>query len=139
MRLDVAYAETNADALDAAKRLRYQHDAVAFGIGHRLWRGNTVARDQELAIARRRIIRQRLIDLVDLQHRAAEIVAMLLVAAADRLGVVERQADLVLPERQRGRRVVSGKADIDAGFCEIHGLSKSIPAKSIPARVRAAA
>ena len=41
---------------------------------------------------------------------------MLLVAAADRLGVVERQADLVLPECQRRRRIVGGKADIDARF-----------------------
>jgi hypothetical protein len=62
----------------------------------------------------------RLIDLVDLQDRAAEVVTVLLVVAADRLGVVERQADLVLPERQRRGRIVGRKADIDAGFGEVH-------------------
>ena len=82
--------------------------------------GDAIARDQQLAIAGRRIVGQRLIDLVDLQDRAAEVVTVLLVAAADRLGVVERQPDLVLPERQRRRRVVGGKADVDAGFREFH-------------------
>jgi hypothetical protein len=34
--------------------------------------------------------------------------------------MVERQADLVLPECQRRRRIVGGKADVDAGFGEVH-------------------
>jgi hypothetical protein len=72
------------------------------------------------AINSSRIVGQRLIDLVDLQDRTAEVVAVLLVATADRLGVVERQTDLVLPERQRRRRVVGGKADVDARFREVH-------------------
>ena len=120
MRLDIANAEPDADALDSEHALRHQRYPVAFRIGHRLRCDDVVARDQQLAIAGRRIVGQRFIDLVDLQDRTAEIVAVLLVAAADRLGVVERQADFVLPECQRRRRVVGGKADIDAGFGEVH-------------------
>src|SRR5689334_14324424 len=57
---------------------------------------------------------------------------MLLVAAADRLGVIERQTDLVLPKRQRRRRMIGGKADIDAGFCQFHrGFPCPVPG-SIP-------
>ena len=120
MRLDVANTKTDADAFNSEHALRHQHDTVAIRIDHRLRHSNIIARNQQLAIAGRRIVGQRLVDLVDLQDRAAEIVAVLLVPATDRLGVVERQADLVVPEGQRGRRVVGGKADVDAGFCEVH-------------------
>src|SRR2546430_13165228 len=61
---------------------KHQHDTVAVRIDHRLRHSNIIARNQQLAIARRRIVAQRLIDLVDLQDRAAEIVAVLLLAAA---------------------------------------------------------
>src|SRR5438309_7419416 len=65
---------------------KHQHDTVAVRIDHRLRHSNIIARNQQLAIARRRIVAQRLIDLVDLQDRAAEIVAVLLVAAAGSAG-----------------------------------------------------
>jgi hypothetical protein len=87
MRLDVANAKADTDAFDSEHALRHQHDAVAVRIDHRLRCRDAIARDQQLAIAGRRIVGQRLIDLVDLQDRAAEIVTVLLVAAADRLGV----------------------------------------------------
>ncbi len=94
MRLDVANAKTNSDARDPEHSLWHQRHPIAVGIDHRLRRRDAVARNQKLAIARWRVVRERLIDLVDLQDRAAEIVTVLLVAAADRLGVVERQPDL---------------------------------------------
>src|SRR5437899_5537629 len=133
MRRDVANAQTNANALDAVYALRHQRYTVTIGIDHRLRRGNAVARDQQLAVTRRRVVGKLLIDLIDFQDRATEIVAVLLVAAANRLRVVERQADLVLPERKCRRRIVGGKADVDARFCQLHGGSPKRPA---PPRAR---
>src|ERR1700709_287719 len=105
MRLDVANAKPDTDAFDPEQAFWHQRHAVAFRIRHWLRRDDTVARDQQFEIARRRVIRQRLINLIYFQDRTVEVVAVLLVAAADRLSVVERQADLVLPESERRRRV----------------------------------
>ncbi|MEI9888910.1 MAG: hypothetical protein WDN08_20895 [Rhizomicrobium sp.] len=60
--------------------------------------------------------------MIDLQHRAEEVVAMLHHAAADRQHGLERHADLALPEGAHGVEPVGVEPDIDARLCEVHGL-----------------
>jgi hypothetical protein len=58
--------------------------------------------------------------VVDLDHRAKGVVAVLVVAAADRQQMIERQANLALPEASMGAisPVVSPKS--------MRGLARSI-------------
>src|SRR6185295_13580088 len=56
MRRDVANAKTDADTFDPEQALRHQRNAIAVRVDHRLRRRDAIARDQQLAIAGRRII-----------------------------------------------------------------------------------
>jgi hypothetical protein len=77
---------------------RDQADAVAVGIGERGRRGQALARDEQLAVARGRRIWQGIQTVVDLDHAAERVVAVLLLRAAELQQVVERQPGLALPE-----------------------------------------
>src|SRR5690606_20074095 len=63
--------------------------------------------------------RQRLAAVVDLQHRVADRVAVLLQAAAERQQLLQRQADRLLPEREQPVPVVGEQSDVEGGFGEL--------------------
>lgn len=116
MGLDVADHQTNADLADAILAWGNEADEIAVGVGRTARGVQTVAGDDQLPIAGGQGIGQRRGDMVDLQDRAHEVVAVLVEARANLQQVVEGQADIPLPERQHGRQGIGRKTDIDRGF-----------------------
>jgi hypothetical protein len=61
--------------------------------------------------------------MIDLDDRAGGIVPILLLTAAKRKDVIERQSHLVLPKRQHAIEIVREKTNVDLLLCELHGES----------------
>ncbi len=118
--VEVAHGESDADLVDTRGPDRTQVDPIAVRVDEL---PNTIEpglRDQQFAVSAGRSVGQRRQGVVDLQHRAVDVVPMLIVAASDRQDVIERGPRRPLPERQHGRELVGRQTDIDPCLCQLH-------------------
>jgi len=131
----VAHAEPDADAFDAEGAMRHQRHRIAVRIGEMFRPEQSLARDQQLAIAGWRPRRDGLAAFVDLQHRAEHLVAMLLASAAQRQKMIEGEPDFLLIEVEHRLDVIGEEADIDPWLGEVHDGSLQYSIAVIPGLV----
>jgi hypothetical protein len=106
--LQVAHRDPHADLGDALVAGRHEAHEVAFRIPHPPRRRDAFARDDQLPVAGGRIGGERFGVVVDLEDAAQDVVAVLVLAAADPEEMIEGDPDLDLPEGQHRLEIVGG-------------------------------
>ena len=106
MRLDISHADPDPDLGDALPSGRDQADPISLRVTKSGRRRQSGTGHDELEIAAGRRIGQGLGVMIDLQHAAQRIEAVLILTSADGQQMVEGNACRLLPKRQHGGDVV---------------------------------